>query len=167
MLCCCLCHRCCCCFTPPWPPSLLLLLQGDVLGIIMRRHDALCGLLVGELSKIKGHAATADAQLTVLANWIEDQVRHSDRVLHGLRRVQQGGVRHSDMVLHGWRRVQQGQVATVTGYARTAQGSAGPGVPQRQGLPLRCRVQQGRVGQHGPAGVQIQGSGWAGDPVGS
>jgi hypothetical protein len=41
----------------------------------MRRHDALCGLLVGELSKIKGHAATADAQLTVLANWIEDQVR--------------------------------------------------------------------------------------------
>jgi len=49
-------------------------LQGDVLGIILRRHDSLCGLLVGELSKLKGHAATADAQLTVLANWIEDQV---------------------------------------------------------------------------------------------
>jgi hypothetical protein len=53
--------------------------QGDVLGIIMRRHDALCGLLVGELSSIKGHAATADAQLTVLANWIEDQVRQQSR----------------------------------------------------------------------------------------
>jgi hypothetical protein len=48
--------------------------QGDVLGIIMRRHDELCGLLVGELSKIKGNASTADAQLTVLANWVDDQV---------------------------------------------------------------------------------------------
>lgn len=45
-----------------------------MLGIILRRHDLLCGLLVGELSKLKGHAATADAQLTVLANWVEDQV---------------------------------------------------------------------------------------------
>jgi hypothetical protein len=44
------------------------------LGIIMRRHDELCGLLVGELSKIKGNASTADAQLTVLANWVDDQV---------------------------------------------------------------------------------------------
>lgn len=48
--------------------------QRDVLGIILRRHDNLCGLLVGELSKLKSPAATADAQLTVLANWIEDQV---------------------------------------------------------------------------------------------
>ena len=46
-----------------------------MLGIILRRHDLLCGLLVGELSKLKGAAATADAQLTVLANWVEDQVR--------------------------------------------------------------------------------------------
>lgn len=63
---------------------LLLLLQGDVLGIIMRQHGGLCGLLVGELSKIKGPAATADAQLTVLANWIEDQLLHGvwPEILH-------------------------------------------------------------------------------------
>lgn len=48
--------------------------QSDVLGIILRRHDLLCGLLVDEMQKLKGPAATADAQLTVLANWIEDQV---------------------------------------------------------------------------------------------
>jgi hypothetical protein len=53
---------------------LLLYCQGDVLGIIMRRHDALCGLLVSELSKIRSHATAADAQLTVLANWVEEQV---------------------------------------------------------------------------------------------
>jgi hypothetical protein len=55
--------------------------QGDVLGIIMRRHDALCGLLVSELSKIRSHATAADAQLTVLANWVEEQVGLGVRVL--------------------------------------------------------------------------------------
>jgi len=53
-----------------------------VLGIIILRHNELCGLLVTELSKLKGGLATADARMTVLAKWIEDQVGRGCRWRH-------------------------------------------------------------------------------------
>jgi hypothetical protein len=46
-----------------------------VLGIITLRHNSLCGLLATELGKLRGAGVTADARLTVLANWAEEQVR--------------------------------------------------------------------------------------------
>eukprot|EP00775_Hariotina_reticulata_P007561 gene7561-7768_t len=48
----------------------------DILGIVILRHNELCGVLVTELSKLKGGLATADARMTVLAKWIEDQLQH-------------------------------------------------------------------------------------------
>jgi hypothetical protein len=53
---------------------LLYCLQNDVLGIITLRHNSLCGLLATELGKLRGAGVTADARLTVLANWAEEQV---------------------------------------------------------------------------------------------
>lgn len=40
-----------------------------------KSHNDLCGMLTAELSKLNGSASTADARLTVLANWMEEQVR--------------------------------------------------------------------------------------------
>ncbi|WIA44424.1 hypothetical protein OEZ86_007187 [Tetradesmus obliquus] len=48
----------------------------DVLGIITLRHNSLCGLLATELGKLRGAGVTADARLTVLANWAEEQLMH-------------------------------------------------------------------------------------------
>jgi hypothetical protein len=49
--------------------------QNDVFCINTLRHNPLCGVLASELSNLKGQAATPDAQLTVLAQWMEEQVR--------------------------------------------------------------------------------------------
>lgn len=40
----------------------------------MGPHSQLCGLLLGELNRLRGQAATDDGALTVLANWMEEQV---------------------------------------------------------------------------------------------
>lgn len=53
---------------------LYLPLQNEVLAVATNPHNDLCGMLTAELSKLKGSAATADARLTVLANWMEEQV---------------------------------------------------------------------------------------------
>lgn len=66
----------------PDPPMLLhlihtcagLAVQNEVLAVATKSHNDLCGVLTAELSKLKGSSSTADARLTTLANWMEEQV---------------------------------------------------------------------------------------------